>query len=93
MPHTQGKKGFGFMADLVKDMTLSDPQARPTIDEVVRTFDVIRSNLPQRQLRSRVISVKGSLFYQEPVGFMKFWRRRIGYVLQGLPAVPVAGYP
>jgi hypothetical protein len=93
MLYMQGKKGFGFMADLVKDMTLPDPQARPTIDEVVRVFDVIRSNLSQRQLRSRVTSFKDSVFYQEPVGFMKFWRRRMGYVLQGLPAVPVAGYP
>ncbi|KAJ7148994.1 hypothetical protein C8R43DRAFT_925245, partial [Mycena crocata] len=51
-----GKKyGFEFMKALADDMTAEDPAKRPTMDEVVERFAVIRNGLSSWKLRSRVV--------------------------------------
>jgi hypothetical protein len=51
----QNKKGFEFIAPLINDMTNTDPQRRPTMNEVVKHFQLIKASLRRRKLRSRVI--------------------------------------
>ncbi|KAI0046122.1 hypothetical protein FA95DRAFT_1419837 [Auriscalpium vulgare] len=78
--------GFGFMKALITDMTQADPAARPTMDDVVARFAVIRAGLGSRKLRGRL--VRRWEFY--PFHFL----RNIGhlyktttYILGGLPAM------
>ncbi|KAJ7147591.1 hypothetical protein C8R43DRAFT_889585 [Mycena crocata] len=84
----EGYRGFEFMQTLVQDMVADNPTKRPTIDEVVMRFDKIRRSLSTWKLRSRPIPRKEiqlvTLFRAIP-----HWFRRIGYILRGIPAVPI----
>ncbi|KAJ6629435.1 hypothetical protein B0H10DRAFT_1776589 [Mycena sp. CBHHK59/15] len=79
--------GFEFMRPLVADMTLTDPQKRPKIDEVVSRFEAIVSGLSSWKLRSRVR--KKSDFYLDIPEIAKHWYRRIGYIIRRVPPIPV----
>ncbi|TFY60134.1 hypothetical protein EVG20_g7533 [Dentipellis fragilis] len=79
--------GFGFMEDLVSDMTHKDPLKRPKIDEVVARFAKIRGSLSTRKLRSRTTRRK-------EVGIVTFFRlgahyaRTARFILTRKPAIP-----
>ncbi|KAJ6610679.1 hypothetical protein B0H10DRAFT_2165995 [Mycena sp. CBHHK59/15] len=81
-----GMVGFEFMRPLIRDMTLTDPQKRPKIDEVVSRFEAIVSGLSSWKLRSRVR--KKSDFYLDIPEIAKHWYRRIGYIIRGVPPIP-----
>jgi hypothetical protein len=100
LPHTsadavrreQNKKGFEFIASLINDMTNPDPQRRPTMNEVVKHFQLIKGSLSRRKLRSRVIQLK-PMQYEEhrfkPVMKRVYWRHWVHDLLNGTPVVPV----
>ena len=68
-------------------MVQADPGKRPEMDEVVAQFDEIRRGLSQRKLRSRVVDVNEDLF-ERVVRTASHWKRRIGFVARGVPAIP-----
>jgi hypothetical protein len=77
------------MEALINDMTHPDPLRRPTMDEVVRQFRVIRGTLAQRTLRARVVPIARLEWSGEkPVRFFTYWWHRVGYALRHTPAVP-----
>ncbi|KAJ7140484.1 hypothetical protein C8R43DRAFT_588230 [Mycena crocata] len=81
-----GKKyGFEFMKALADDMTAEDPAKRPTMDEVIERFAVIRNSLSSWKLRSRVVKASGWPSLSRP---LKHWLLRIGYILRRVPAIP-----
>jgi hypothetical protein len=79
--------GFDFVEPLVNDMTQVDPMKRPTMDEVVSRFANIRASLNVWTLRSR-IAPRGEFFVATVWRAVPHWKRRIGYMLRGLPAIP-----
>ncbi|KAJ6456372.1 hypothetical protein C8R45DRAFT_844991 [Mycena sanguinolenta] len=81
----KAKYGFEFMRALVDHMIAEDPAVRPTIDEVIQRFTVIRNNLSSWKLRSRVVTADTFPLPSRP---LKHWYRRIGYILRRVPAVP-----
>ncbi|KAK7687644.1 hypothetical protein QCA50_008859 [Cerrena zonata] len=82
-------KCLGFMEPLVSDMCHKDPAQRPSIDEVIKRFDVIYHSLNWFKLRSRLVPVNESRF-----GFLPFLRatdhflRTTVHVLLGKQAIP-----
>jgi len=78
-------KGLGFMGSLVSDMVQNDPAKRPTIDEVVTRFDVIRKQLGTMKLRSRVGPRDESFGAIRDLAQLF---RIVKHALQGLPAIP-----
>ena len=76
------------MALLVEDMVQTDPAKRPTMDEVLKRFNEICSQLGSWKLRSRLV-------YNDRTGIIGFyhttvhWVHRIGYVLGRVPAIPI----
>ena len=54
--HHQKYYGFGFMHDLVAEMTHTNPSKRPSIEDVVAKFSLIRESLSSFKLRSPIIS-------------------------------------
>ncbi|KAJ7502449.1 kinase-like domain-containing protein [Mycena galericulata] len=83
--------GFEFMKPLVDDMCANDPEKRPTIDEVIERFAAIRNGLSSWKLRSRVIKASHVPLYH--FRSVKYWYRRVGYVLKRTPAIPVLKHP
>ncbi|KAH9839162.1 uncharacterized protein C8Q71DRAFT_748236 [Rhodofomes roseus] len=81
--------GLRFMYELVAGMTMSDPQERLTIDQAVRRFAAVESELPRWQCRQRLVSRKEKETLLQR-GFRGFGHllRTTSYVLRGLPAVP-----
>ncbi|KAJ7127535.1 hypothetical protein C8R43DRAFT_695826 [Mycena crocata] len=79
--------GFEFMRSLVNDMTAEDPGKRPSIDEVIERFRVIRKHLSSWKLRSRLIKGKD---LPSPFRPLVHWYYRIGYILYRVPAIPTA---
>ncbi|KAJ7142051.1 kinase-like domain-containing protein [Mycena crocata] len=77
--------GFEFMKTLADDMTAEDPAQRPTMDEVVERFTMIRNGLSSWKLRSRVVQADYSLNPSRP---FKHWVLRIGYILRRVSAIP-----
>lgn len=75
------------MKTLLADMIQPDPTKRPKMDEVVARFDDIRRGLSRRKLRSRVVDVDEDLF-ERVVRATSHWKRRIGFVARGVPAIP-----
>jgi hypothetical protein len=75
------------MEPLVNDMTQVNPLKRPTMNEVVSRFAKIRASLSTRTLRSRV-APRSEFFVATVWRAMPHWKRRIGYMLRGLPAIP-----
>lgn len=75
------------MEPLVADMIQADPVKRPKMDEVVARFDTIRRGLSRRTLRSRVVDLDEDLF-ERVVRATSHWRRRIRFVVTGVPPIP-----
>ena len=75
------------MKPLIATMIQADPDKRPEMDEVVAQFDDIRRGLSQRKLRSRVVDVDEDLF-ERVVRTTSHWKRRIGFIARGVPAIP-----
>ncbi|KAJ7028523.1 kinase-like domain-containing protein [Mycena alexandri] len=85
-----GRVGFEFMRSLVTDMVNVDPTKRPTIDEVVLRFDKIKSGLGSWKLRSRVRSKDEIRIFNIP-RILNHWKRKIRYIVDGTPPIPVYG--
>ncbi|KAJ6507376.1 kinase-like domain-containing protein [Mycena vitilis] len=79
-------RGFEFMSPLVEDMMDNDPTKRPTMEEVVGRFEVIKAGLSSWNLRSRVVKEDDFPFPIHRV--VGHWVRRVGYILRRSPAVP-----
>jgi len=82
------KRGFSFMQPLISDMVATDPDKRPSMDQVVERFDEMRRSLSKAKLRSRVLGKKEPgivAVFRGPVHFI----RTVGYILRGIPPVPV----
>lgn len=75
------------MKPLVASMIQADPDKRPKMDEVVARFDDIWRGLGRRKLRSRVADIDEDLF-ERVVRTTSHWKRRIGFVARGVPAIP-----
>ncbi|KIJ18439.1 hypothetical protein PAXINDRAFT_128583 [Paxillus involutus ATCC 200175] len=76
------------MQPLVADMIQADPATRPTMDEVVARFDTICRSLSSWKLRSRVVDEDEDVF-ERFTRTTSHWTRRIGFVVRGVPAIPV----
>ncbi|KAJ6625325.1 kinase-like domain-containing protein [Mycena sp. CBHHK59/15] len=85
---SDGRVGFDFMRPLVSDMVNVDPKKRPTMDEVVERFEKIVSGLSSWKLRSRVRS-KTDLPILDIARIARYWYRRIGFIIRGVPPIPV----
>ena len=81
-----GNVGFEFLRPLVQDMIQDDPTKRPTMEEVVARFEIIRKNLSSWKLRSRV--VKKMDFPFTPYRTVAHWTRRFGFIVKRVPAIP-----
>ncbi|KAG1831468.1 hypothetical protein DFJ58DRAFT_719562 [Suillus subalutaceus] len=79
--------GFESLKPLVDAMIQNDPSARPTMDMVVKHFDLVRQQLSTWKLRSRVPARDESLFETLYLG-ATHWRRRIGFIVKRTPAIP-----
>ncbi|KIK41252.1 hypothetical protein CY34DRAFT_806284 [Suillus luteus UH-Slu-Lm8-n1] len=81
------KTGFEFLKSLVDDMVQNDPSKRPTMEQAVEQFDTIRQSLSTWKLRSRVTARD-----EGPLEHMyhgaAHWRRRIGFIVKRVSAVP-----
>jgi len=80
--------GFDFMKPLVSDMTQADPTKRPTMEQVVTRFDVLRRSLSSWKLRSRAVEKDEDIFIRTARA-IKHLRKRIYYILHRIPPVPV----
>jgi len=84
----QARVGFEFMSGLVGDMVQDDPERRPTADELVVRLDEITQSLSSWKLRARVVKVDDIW----PLGLYRgvgHWIRRMNYIANRTPAVPV----
>ncbi|EGO02248.1 hypothetical protein SERLA73DRAFT_178094 [Serpula lacrymans var. lacrymans S7.3] len=85
----QGKSGFEFMIPLVADMVQDDPVKRPSMDEVVARFNILRKDLSTWKLRSRVIDREDD----ETSGLFSniaHWTRRVIFIIRRIPPVPTS---
>ncbi|TFK74338.1 hypothetical protein BDN72DRAFT_833692 [Pluteus cervinus] len=82
-----GYFGTGFLRSLVKDMTRTKPEKRPTIDQVVRRFNKICKKLSTWKLRSRPIPRTGNI-RKGLHNHMEHWKRRRDFVKRGVPPIP-----
>ena len=68
-------------------MVQDDPSKRPTIDEVIKRFESIRSSLSTWKLRSRIVGRKDSNF----AGFFRTLKHvylTAGFVVRKIPPLP-----
>lgn len=87
-PHSNQKvTNLSFMAPLVADMVQDDPSKRPTIDEVVARFEMLRKTLPWWKLRSRLVRRDEPTLFKIPRAINHAFRT-MGYVLILRSAVP-----
>ncbi|TFK74336.1 hypothetical protein BDN72DRAFT_955945 [Pluteus cervinus] len=86
-PIYTGYLGTCFLRPLVDDMTQSDPEKRPTIDEVVTRFEGICKKLSTWKLRSRPIPREGRIL-KGLRNHAWHWKRRVVYVTRGIPPIP-----
>jgi len=75
------------MQPLIIDMVQQDPSKRPTMDEVVKRFHVIQSDLSSWKLRSRVIDEEETVLDRVLHG-STHWMRRVRFMTRGVPALP-----
>lgn len=75
------------MQPLIADMVQGDPSKRPTMDETIKRFDVIRSDLSSWKLRSRVIDKEENLL-DGVLRSTSHWMRRIRFMTRGVSAIP-----
>jgi hypothetical protein len=76
------------MQKLIDDMTDTDPEKRPMIEEVVEHFGRIRDSLSTAKLYSKITQKK------DPKLFTTFWYARqlaytVLYTIEGRPAIPM----
>ncbi|KAJ6507340.1 hypothetical protein C8R47DRAFT_966711 [Mycena vitilis] len=83
-----GRVGFEFLRPLATAMVNSDPQKRPNIEEVLVQFEKIKRGLSSWKLRSRVRS-KREVPILHPLRIIAHWRRRISFIINGVPPIPV----
>ncbi|OCH88105.1 hypothetical protein OBBRIDRAFT_735113 [Obba rivulosa] len=85
--YLQSYMGLDFMDVLIANMTEADPAKRPTMLEVEKRFEVIRSALTSRTLRRRLVGreehAMSRLFFDT-----KHFIISAGYIVRRLPAVP-----
>ncbi|KAG1746005.1 kinase-like domain-containing protein [Suillus paluster] len=79
--------GLEFLKPLVDDMVQDDPSKRPTMEVVVKRYELIRQQLSTWKLRSRVISREDGLLENMYRGTVH-WRRRIGFIVRRVSAIP-----
>lgn len=75
------------MQPLIADMVQRDPSKRPTMDEVIKRFHAIRSDLSSWKLRSRVIDKEENLLDGVLRG-TSHWMRRVRFMTKGVRAIP-----
>jgi hypothetical protein len=88
----QDKVPLDFLDELVKQMTATEPETRPTIDSVVAEYEMLVRSLTEEQLRSRVRKGDETPF----VSFGKdiqHWLKTKRYIMSGTPAIPTATLP
>jgi hypothetical protein len=84
---TPGKKGLGFMKDLVADMVRDEPTRRPTMDEVVTRFGNITKRLSSWKLRSRLGNkTEGRL--NSVTRSVIHWTKQIVPIARRIPPIP-----
>jgi hypothetical protein len=76
------------MQKLVDDMTGSDPEKRPVIEEVVERFGRIRDSLSTTKLYSRITRRKDSRLFTM-FRHASQLTRTILYITQRRPAIPM----
>ncbi|KAI0296106.1 kinase-like domain-containing protein [Multifurca ochricompacta] len=79
--------GFKFMEDLVKAMTDEDPTKRPSIEEVIRQFSLIRGSLHEIKLRSAIRPKNVPRLYSL-IRQARQWVRTIQYILSRQASIP-----
>ena len=85
--HHQKYHGFGFMQNLVSEMTHNDPAKRPLIEGVVVKFALICESLSVLKLRSPMTSKKQpSLF--TAYRYARQAIRSLYYVVSNRSAIP-----
>ncbi|KAL4073734.1 hypothetical protein J3A83DRAFT_4230974 [Scleroderma citrinum] len=80
--------GLQFMGPIIADMVQEDPSKRPTIDEVVTRFEIIRKSLGPWKLRSRLADKQENML-ENAILTVSHWTRQLRYVAKHLPAVPL----
>ena len=88
MTTIRGYPGFNFLRPLINDMIQDDPTKRPKMDEVITRFEEIVRKLSAWKLRSRTSSRRANIF-QDIGHLFSHWKRKIVYVTNGTPAIPV----
>ncbi|TRM70247.1 kinase-like domain-containing protein [Schizophyllum amplum] len=81
------KRGVEFMAPLAADMVHADPAKRPTMDKVVERYNAILTGLSTGKLRSRLKKSGDSAPHAVYLSLVHC-RRRLGFMLRGVPALP-----
>ena len=80
------------MKPLIKDMTQTNPNQRPTIDQAVERFEKLRASLSAWTLRSQFV-----YRYEFPIATLyracRHVVRTIDYVAHGLSALPTPQPP
>ncbi|EIW87279.1 hypothetical protein CONPUDRAFT_116467 [Coniophora puteana RWD-64-598 SS2] len=83
----KGTEGLEFLHSLIYDMVHEDPSQRPTMDEALKRFEELRSDLTTSQLRSVLqFTTPGRRKYFRDM--VSHWLQRLWYILLQLPAVP-----
>ncbi|KAF8890892.1 kinase-like domain-containing protein [Infundibulicybe gibba] len=81
------RTGLEFMNSLVADMMHSDPNKRPTMDEVVSRFSKICNELSSWKLRSR-FALKDESFVVSIFRSIPHWTKQFVFILKRTPALP-----
>ncbi|KAJ7902366.1 kinase-like domain-containing protein [Mycena leptocephala] len=84
---TKKRRGFEFMHSLVADMINEDPAKRPSMDEVVQRFSVIKVGLSEWTLRSRFASHDESPVFRV-FRSSRHWSRQLLFKARGMAAIP-----
>jgi hypothetical protein len=75
------------MHSLVADMVNEDPAKRPSMDEVVQRFSVIKAGLSEWTLRSRFASHDESPVFRV-FRSSRHWSRQLLFKARGMAAIP-----
>jgi hypothetical protein len=87
----QKRKGFGFIKELVDDMTQKDLRLRPTAAEACARWTEIQKGLSKKMLRKRCVT-RGESVLKNVSKSLCHWRHRIFYQVQDIPPVPLPFY-
>jgi len=81
--------GFDFMADLVDEMTDENPAMRPTIENVISTFNYIRDSLSGFKMRSLITSKRDPILFTT-YRYARQVVRTVQYIILKKSATPYA---